>query len=219
MSAHDSFRRRHSQEPVRHMHVSDSFMIAALFASLAPAPAAARSPIQTQRLMATSVPLNASPNSSVLAAVWQDRLMAERKKLSALSSPSAALSWAASNVSVTAFAASFVDGDTTIILSALYTTPECQNLSGAAAPNVNNCPVRIAVLENGHVKVVASVNDFPFIAALKEVGNEQGNLFDNRTSRDQTLVSFDRATHEITTLLILNGVRDNEKSIPIQVAY
>jgi len=201
------------------MRISDAFMIAALFASLAPAPAAARSPIQTQRLMATSVPLDASPNSSVITAVWQDRLTAERKKLPTLSSPSAALSWAASNVSVTAFAASFVDGDKTIILSALYTTPECQNLSGAAAPNLNNCPVRIAVLENGHVKVVASASDFPFVAALKEVGNDQGNLFDNRTSRDQTLVSFDPATHEITTVLTLNGVRDTEKSNPIRIAY
>jgi len=39
---------------------------------------------------------------------------------------------------------------------ALFTTPECVNLSGAAAPNLNNCPVRIAVLQNGEVNVVAS---------------------------------------------------------------
>jgi hypothetical protein len=79
--------------------------------------------------------------------------------------------------------------------------------------------VRIAVLQNGEVNVVASANDFPFVAALKDLANDQANEFDNQTSRDETLVTFDPATHEITTLLILNGVRDTEKSAPIRISY
>ena len=161
------------------MRIPNFIMLAALAASFAPALAAAQSPIQTQRLMATSVPLEASSTSSVLAAVWQDRLMEMRKRVAALSVPSATSKRPAPNVSVNAFAASFTDGDKRIILSALYTTPECRNLAGAAAPNLNTCPLRIAVLENGQVKVVASVNDFPFVTALKDVGDDQGTEFDN----------------------------------------
>ena len=199
------------------MRISEVIVVAALVASFAPA--AARSPIQTQRLMATSVPREASLTSSVLAAVWHDRLMEEQNKLATLSNPSATSSRPALNVSVSAFAASFTDGDKTIILSALYTTPECANLAGAAAPNLNNCPIRIAVLERRKVKVVASVYDFPFVAALKDLGGDQANEFDNLTTRDKTLVTFDPVTHEITTELTLNGVRDTEKSTPIRIAY
>jgi hypothetical protein len=54
---------------------------------------------------------------------------------------------------------------------------------------------------------------------LKDLANDQANEFDNQTSRDKTLVTFDPATHEITTLLILNGVRDTEKSAPIRIPY
>ena len=201
------------------MRITDVLMVATLVASFAPAAAVARAPIQTQRLMATSVPLEASPSSSVLAAVWQDRLVATRKKLATLSDPAATSSGSGSNVSVNAFAASFADGDKTIILSALYTTPECANLAGAAAPNLNNCPVRLAVLEKGQVMVVASVNDFPFVAALKDLGEDQGNEFDNETMRDKTLVTFDPVTHEFTTVLTLNGVRDSEKPTPIRISY
>lgn len=201
------------------MRIPEVFVVAALVASFAPVAAATRSPIQTQRLMATSVPLAASPSSSVLAAVWQDRLVAIRKKLATLSDPAATSSGSASNVSVNAFAASFADGDRAIILSALYTTPECANSAGAAAPNLNNCPVRIAVLENAQIRVVASVNDFPFVAALKDLGEDQANEFDNETMRDKTLVTFDPATHEITAVLTLNGVRDSEKSTPIRISY
>ena len=201
------------------MRIPDVFVTVALVASFVPDLAAARSQIQTQRLMATSVPLEASSTSSVLAAVWRDRLIATREELATLSDPSATSSRPVSNVSVDAFAASFTDGEKTIILSALYTMPECRNLSGAAAPSLNNCPIRIAVLENGRVKVVASVNDFPFVAALKNLGNDQGNEFDNKSKRDKTLVTFDPATHEITTVLTLNGVRDTEKSTPIRISY
>ena len=201
------------------MRILDVFLVAAMATSFAPAYGAAGSPVQTKRLMATSVPLEASPTSSVLAAVWNDRLTAEREKLAAISNPSATTSRSASNASVSAFAASFMDGDKTIVLSALFTTPECVNLSGAAAPNLNNCPIRIAVLQNGKVRVVFSASDFPFVAASKDLGEDQGNEFDNETTRDKTLVTFDPVTHEMTTILTLNGVRDAEKSIPIRISY
>jgi hypothetical protein len=201
------------------MRILDVFLVAALVTSFAPAYAAAASPVQTKRLMATSVPLEASPTSSVLAAVWQDRLISMREKLAILANPATTLSRSASNASVSAFSASFTDGDKLIVLSALFTTPECVNLSGAAAPNLNNCPMRIAVFQNGKVRVVASASDFPFVAALKDLGEDQGNEFDNETPRDRTLVTFDPVTHEITTNLTLNGVRDVEKSTPIRIAY
>ena len=201
------------------MRILAVFTGAALVASIAPALATVQSPVQTQRLMATSVPLEASPTSSVLADIWQDRLIATREKLAALSDPSATSSRSASNVSVNAFAAFFRDGDKTIVLSALYTTPDCSNLAGAAAPNLYNCPVRIAVLDRGRVKVIASVNDFPFVAALKDLGDDQGTEFDNGSTRNKTLVTFDPATHELTTVLTLNGLRDDEKSTPTRISY
>jgi hypothetical protein len=169
--------------------------------------------------MAVSVPIEASATSSVLAAVWQDRLVAMRKKFATLSDPKATSPRPASNVAISAFAASFKDGGRTIVLSVLYTTPECVNLSGAAAPNLNNCPVRIAVLQDGEIKVVASASDFPFVAALKDVGDDRENEFDNETPLNRTLVTFDPTTREISTALTLNGVRDTEKSAPIRLSY
>jgi len=199
------------------MRIIDVLVVATLAAGALPA--AAQGGIQTQRLMAKSIPLDATPTSSALSAIWQDRLSAERIKLATLSKVSPSSSQTSSDVSVSAFAASFRDGDKTIILSALFTTPECANFSGAAAPSLNNCPMRVAVLQHGQVKVVASASDFPFVAALKDVANDKGNEFDNQTQRDKTLVMFDPATHEITTALTMNGVVDAEKATPIRIAY
>jgi hypothetical protein len=199
------------------MRIIDAFVVATLAAGVPPA--AAQGGVQTQRLMATSIPLDATPTSSALAAIWRDRLAAERTKLAMLATHSPGSSRTSSNVSVNAFSASFKDGDRTIILSALFTTPECANFSGAAAPSLNNCPMRVAALQHGQVKVVASASDFPFVAALKDVANDKGNEFDNQTQRDKTLVMFDPATHEITTALTMNGVLDAEKATPIRIAY
>ena len=199
------------------MRVLEVFVVATFVACALPA--AAQSGVQTQRLMATTIPLEAPPTSSPIAAIWQDRLAAEQRKLAALSVTPPNSYQPPSDISVNAFAASFKDGDRTIILSALFTTPECTNLSGAAAPNLNNCPMRVAVLEKGQIKVVLSEGDFPFVAALKDTANDKVNEFDNQTSRDKTLVMFNPATHEITTALTLNGVPDAEKAAPIRIAY
>ena len=69
------------------MRVLEVFVVATFVACALPA--AAQSGVQTQRLMATTIPLDAPPTSSPIAAIWQDRLAAERKKLAALSVDSA----------------------------------------------------------------------------------------------------------------------------------
>ena len=199
------------------MRILDVFVVATFAAGLASS--AAQSAGQTQRLMATTIPLGASPTSSVLSAIWQDRLVSEREKLESLSKLASNAPPLSSDAPVNAFVASFKDGDKTIIVSTLFTTPECANFSGAAAPNLNNCPMRVAVLQDGQIRIVATVSDFPFVAALKDVANDKENEFDNQTPRNKTMVMFDDATHEITTALTLNGVLDNEKSIPLKIAY
>jgi len=181
--------------------------------------AAAQSGVQTQRFMATTISLDAGPASSALAAVWQDRLQAERNKLAALSKASPPTAKPTPDVAVPIFQATFKDGDKTIIISALFTTPECRNLSGVAAQNLNNCPMRVAVLRNGQVKVVKSESDFPFVAAFKETSDEEPSEYDNKTQRDKTMVAFNPAAHEITTALTLNGTLDSEKAAPIKIAY
>jgi len=199
------------------MRISYVIVVATLVVGLASTEA--QSVVQTQRLVATTIPLGASPTASVLSAIWQDRLVAEREKLGSLAKLTSNSPPPSPEAPVNAFIASFNDGDKTIIVSALFTSPECANFSGAASPNLNNCPMRVAVLQNGQIKIVAAVSDFPFVAALKNVANDKGNEFDNQTPRNKTLVMFDARTHEITTALTLNGVLDNEKSTPLRIAY
>jgi hypothetical protein len=179
------------------------------------AASAAQSEIQTQRLIATRLALDAAPTSSALASIWQDKLRAEQAKFVTL--PKAAPY--ASTPSVPVFVATFRDGDRTIILSALFTTPECRNFSGAASPSLNNCPVRVAVLRDDKVKVVVKQDDFPFAAAMKDAPDTEVAQYDNQTPRDKTVVTFNAVTHEITTAVTLNGVLDMEISMPIHIAY
>jgi hypothetical protein len=172
------------------------------------ASAATQGAIQSERLVATSLSLGASPKTSALAGIWQDRLRAEQAKLASL--PKGAVS--AGTPSVPVFVATFKDGARTIIISALFTTPECRNFSGAASPALNNCPMRVAVLRDEQVRVVASVEDFPFVAAMKETSDAEPTQYDNQSERDRTIVTFNPATREIATSLTLKGVLDAEKS-------
>jgi hypothetical protein len=179
------------------------------------AASAAQSGIQTQRLIATRLALDAAPTSSALASIWQDRLRTEQAKLVTL--PKAAPYTSTPLVPV--FVATFRDGDRTIILSALFTTPECRNFSGAASPSLNNCPMRVAVLRDDKVKVVVKQDDFPFAAAMKDTPDTEVAEYDNQSPRDKTVVTFNPMTDEITTALTLNGVLDMETSMPIRIAY
>lgn len=198
------------------MGISRVLVAAVLLSATA---AAAQSGVQSQRLVARELSLEAPPKSSALAAIWQDRLIAQREKLTALTKASSGSPIAASAIVIPVFEASFKDGDKTLIVSALFTTPECRNFSGAAAPSLNNCPMRIAVLRDGQMKVVASEAEFPFVAALKEPPDDKPPEYDNESQRDKTIVVFNPATHEITTTLTLNGALDMEKTAPIRVAY
>jgi hypothetical protein len=190
---------------------------ALLIASCAVGVASAAPPgaVQSQRLVAIKLSLGAAPASSALASIWQDRLRTEQAKLAAL--PNGAASAPAPTAPV--FVATFKDGDRTIIVSALFTTPECQNFSGAASPNLNACPMRVAVLRNDQVKVVASQEGFPFVAAMKNGSDTELAEYDNQSPRDKTMVTFNPVTREISTALTLSGVLDTENSAPIRLAY
>ena len=198
------------------MGVSRAFVAAVLLSATT---AAAQSGAQSQRFVARELSLDAPAASSALAAIWQDRLVAEREKLAALAKTSPGPSTAASAIAIPVFEAPFKDGDKTLIVSALFTTPECENFSGAAAPSLNNCPMRVAVLRNGKTRVVASESDFPFTAALKETPDNRLSEYDNESQRNKTIVVFNPATHEITTALTLNGALDTETAPAIHVAY
>ena len=195
------------------------FIVPIVTVFLGAAPVAAQNGALSQRLVATNLSLAALPGSSALAAVWQDRLAAERQKLAAFAKASPGSPIEASAIAIPVFEASFKDGDKTLIVSALFTTPECQNFSGASAPSLNNCPMRVAVLRKGQTKIVSSEADFPFVAALKETSDNQPTEYDNQSQRDKTIVLFNPATHEITTALTLNGALDTEKAMPILLAY
>jgi hypothetical protein len=181
--------------------------------------AVAQTGVQSQRLFETTLPLDAQPSSSALALIWQDRLVAERQKLAALTKPSPDSSDPISAISVPVFEARFKDGDNAILVSVLFTSPECQNFFGASAPSLNDCPMRAAVLRNGLVKIVASEPDFPFAAALKETPDDKLPEYSNLSQQDKTIVLFNPVSREITTVLTLNGARDTEKAAPIHLAY
>lgn len=198
------------------MGFSNAFVAALL---ICVTPAMAQSGVQSQRLVARALSLEATAKSSPLAAIWQDRLAAEREKLAALAKASPGSSITAPAIFLPVFEASFKDGDRTLIVSALFTTPECKNFSGAAAPSLNNCPMRIAVLRDGQTKVLLSEVDFPFVAALKETADNKLPEYDNELQRDKTIVAFNPATDEITTALTLNGVLDMEMSPAVRIAY
>lgn len=192
------------------MRAAGALLLATLVLTVA---FAGQGAVQSQRLVATTLSLSAAPNSSALASIWQDRLRAERAKLASL--PKAAGAAAAPTVPV--FFAAFKDGDKTIIVSALFTIPECRNFAGAASPALNGCAMRVAVLRGDQVKVVASAKDFPFVAAMKETSDSAPTEYDNQSQRDKTMVTFNLATREITTSLTLNGVLDTEKSPAIDI--
>jgi hypothetical protein len=185
-----------------------------LLAALVPASAiAGQDAAQSQRLIAANLSLSATTNSSALASIWRDRLRAEQAKLASLPKPPGA----SATPSVPVFFATFKEGDKTIIVSALFTTPECRNYSGAASPDLNNCPMRVAVLRGDQVKVVATADDFPFVAAIKGTSDSELTEYDNQDQKNKTIVMFNAATREITTSLTLNGVLDTEKSPSIRV--
>jgi hypothetical protein len=198
------------------MGISRTFVAAVLLSATT---AVAQSGPQSHRLVARDLSLDAPPSSSALAAIWQDRLAAEREKLAALAKTSPGFSSGASTIVVPVFEASFKAGDKTLIVSALFTTPECRDFSGAAAPSLNNCPMRVAVLRNGKTRVVASEADFPFVAALRETPDNKPSEYDNESQRDKTMVVFNPATDEITTVITLNGALDTEKASAIRVAF
>jgi hypothetical protein len=187
---------------------------ALLLAAFVPASAVAgQDAVQSQRLVAANLSLSVTANSSALASIWQDRLRAEQAKLASLPKPPGA----SPAPSVPVFFATFKEGDKTIIVSTLFTTPECRNYSGVASPNLDNCPMRVAVLRGDQVKVVATADDFPFVAELKESSDSERTEYDNQSQKNKTIVMFNPATGEITTSLTLNGSLDTEKSPAIRI--
>ena len=80
----------------------------------------------------------------------------------------------------------------------------------AAEPNLNNCPMRVAVLRNRSGRGRRVRSHFPFVAASKRLPTRSPAEYDNVTQRNKTIVVVqpdDPRNHDGFTL---NGAIDSE---------
>jgi hypothetical protein len=166
-----------------------------VLASIEPHVARAAS-VQTTRLVAIEVPLNASPTHNVYAEIWKD-------KLPEIAATRAAVSGNARikpSTNAFVYSARFKDGASEIVFSALATNECVSYESLAQPPSVQSCPARVVVVLDGVVKIVAVVPSFTF--AIPITGHNEA---DNTSTRDNTKVTFDPESHSLSAALTADG--------------
>jgi hypothetical protein len=143
---------------------------------------------QSSRLSVTTLAPDADPKTDPLAAVWGDQLATLRAH--------------AANKAPAFFKATFTDGDKTILISVSVNDPTCENYSGALArPTAySGCPMRVAVLWNGTVSVVASDAHFGLPIAFDANGH-----FDTETTANATTLGYDSTSHVLTIAEVIDG--------------
>lgn len=96
--------------------------------------------------------------SNPLAAIWKDKLGDIRARLS--------------NKTPGFFAATFDDGDASIIISVSVNDPACENLSGALGRSTtgSDCPMRVARVQRGEVTILNSSEHFVLPAPIDVTG-------------------------------------------------
>jgi hypothetical protein len=167
--------------------------------------AAQTSSVQSSRLSVTTLAPDADPRTDPLAAIWGDQLATLRAH--------------AANKAPSFFKATFTDGDKTILVSVSVNDPTCENYSGALArPTAySGCPMRVAVLRNGTVLIVASDAHFGLPIAFDANGR-----FDTDTAANATTLGYDSASHVVTIAEVIDGkpatALDDIPS-PIQLKY
>ena len=150
--------------------------------------AAQINPVQSSRLTVMTLAPGADPKTDPLAAIWDDQLATLRAH--------------AANKALSFFRATFTDGDKTILVSVSVNDPTCENYSGALArPTAySSCPMRVAVLQNGTVSVVASDAHFGLPIAFDSNGR-----FDTDTAANATTLGFDTTSHVLTIAEMIDG--------------
>jgi hypothetical protein len=174
------------RKPDMRIRLASVVMALAVFAS----PLAAQG-VQTQRLLATDLSLDADPKTDPTAMIWQDKLPAIRalRQRAAATTPSVPIS-----ENIVVFDATFRDGDKTVILSVIRSplAGDCENYSGAGFLSGNTW----------------------FDALQKENGE-----VDNETAATKTMVTFNPAARELIVAGVANGKPDEAPGPPIFLTY
>jgi hypothetical protein len=165
-----------------------------ILATLGTAPTAAQQS-ETHRLLAEALDLTQSPAANLQLQIWSDKLpeiIAKRRQLQN-TVPSLHLKLIAE-----VFTTSFKDGDRTIIVSSI--NEDCA--SSQVAPNEGDCPARVAEVQNGKLRILKNLSEFPVSALRGEAGYDAST---NKNTQYMTLLTFNPASQRITTKIVYGG--------------
>jgi hypothetical protein len=158
-----------------------------ILATLGTAPTAAQQS-ETHRLLAEALDLTQSPAANLQLQIWSDKLPELQNTV-----PSLHLKLIAE-----VFTTSFKDGDRTIIVSSI--NEDCA--SSQVAPNEGDCPARVAEVQNGKLRILKNLSEFPVSALRGEAGYDAST---NKNTQYMTLLTFNPASQRITTKIVYGG--------------
>ncbi len=174
-----------------------------LSASFAANAADASTSLQVKQLEPVTVAPTVDPASDPLAAIWKDKLPELRARLAG-KSPSF-------------FAATFVDGDATIVISVSVNDALCENLSGALGrPTTgSDCPMRVARVRHGEVAILGSSEHFVLPAPIDAAG-----AWAPPSPNNSVAIAFDPASHSLRVSERIDGENaDAVNPNPIPLKY
>ena len=151
--------------------------------------------IETQRVMAQSLNLDAEHQDGIVSMIWSDTLaeiIGFNKKIQQSGSKSKPTSI------IELFNASFADGQKTIVFSAINNN--CYSVDGVE--NTIICPSRLAVISEGKVRIIKEFENLPIAIKRGAAG------YDETSNRDQsyaTFITFDRAAGQLNLSETLDG--------------
>jgi hypothetical protein len=159
-----------------------------LSAGFAAGAADASTSLQVEQLEPVTLAPTVGAGSNPLAAIWKDKLP-ELRARRAGERPSF-------------FAATFTDGDATIVVSVSVNDPSCENLSGALGrPTAgSDCPMRVSRVQRGEVTILASSEHFVLPTPITPSG-----AWGSPSPENFVAITFDPASHFLSVSERIDG--------------
>lgn len=174
-----------------------------LGASFAANAADASTSLQVKQLEPITLAPTVDAASNPLAAIWKDKLPELRARLAG-KSPSF-------------FAATFTDGDATLVISVSVNDALCENLSGALGrPTTgSDCPMRVARVQRGEVTILSLSEHFVLPTPIDATG-----AWGSPSPNNSVAITFDRAAHSLAISERIDGENaDAVNPNPIPLKY
>jgi hypothetical protein len=198
--SHTAFHRRKTTLRVVSSCLALGISLGAGFAASVADSQAAR---QSKQLAPVTLASTEDTAADPLAAIWKDKLPELQARLAGRSPMF--------------FAASFSDGDATIIVSASVNDPTCENLSGALGrPTTgSDCPMRVALLKHGAVSILSASDHFVLPTPIDASG-----AFEPPSANNAATITFDPASNSLRISERIDGENaDAVNSSPILLKY